>query len=402
MQHPDATISELIAAHKSGHALDQRFYVDPEIYALEVDKIVMRDWILAGHVAELAEPGDFKVFRVAGESAIIVRGSDGELQAFANVCRHRGSLVCLENSGSVRKFTCPYHGWTYDIDGNLVAARSMPSDFDKSAHGLQRVSLDTIHGLIMVSFNSTPPALDRARADLAEPMAMFGFEDLKVAAYKEYLIPANWKLSVENYQECYHCATAHPEYARMHTLTIEERKRGRPQGRMLARLEACGLKDVTVDHWVDGAAPGDTVYGYWRAALFEGYKTGSRDGKPVAPLLGELTDYDGGASDMVIGPLSFFLCYSDHVVCYVFTPVDLENSRCDIYWLVRGDAREGKDYDVDKLTWLWDITTESDKRIIVNNWKGVKSRFYTPGPLSRMEGTERDYIEWLLEALQRD
>ena len=188
----------------------------------------------------------------------------------------------------------------------------------------------------------------------------------------------------------------------MHTLTIEERKRGRPQGRMLARLEACGLKDISVDYWVDDATPGDTVYGYWRSALFDGYKTGSKDGAPVAPLLGDLTDYDGGASDMVIGPLSYFLCYSDHVVCYVFTPVDRENSRCDIYWLVRSDAKEGRDYDVNALTWLWDITTESDKEIIVNNWKGVKSRFYKPGPLSGMEGTERSYLEWLLEALQRD
>ena len=395
-------IAELIAAQKPGHALEQRFYVDPEVYALEIERVVMHDWILAGHVSELPEPGDFKVLRVAGESAIIVRGADGALNAFANVCRHRGSLVCLESSGSVRKFTCPYHGWTYDIDGNLVAARSMPADFDKSAYGLHRVSIDVVHGLLLVSFNPTPPSLDGARAEMAEPMALFGFEDLKVAAYKEYEIPANWKLAVENYQECYHCATAHPDYAKMHTLTIDERRRQRVQGSMLARLESCGLKDVSVDHWVDNAVPGDTVYGYWRTALFEGYKTGSKEGAPVAPLLGELTGYDGGASDMVLGPLSYFLCYSDHVVCYVFTPVDIGNSRCDIYWLVRGDAKEGTDYDVGELTWLWDITTESDKEIIVNNWKGVRSRFYTPGPLSGMEGTERSYLEWLLRALQRD
>jgi len=402
MPYDSRSISELIAAQKPGHALDQRFYVDREIYALEMERIVMRDWILAGHIAELAEPGDFKVLNVADESAIIVRSSEGKLNAFANVCRHRGSLVCLQKGGNVRKFTCPYHGWMYDIDGNLVAARDMPPDFDKSAHGLRRVSVDTVHGLIFLSFAGVPPTLDAARHGLAEPMSMFGFEDLKVAAYKEYEIAANWKLAVENYQECYHCATAHPDYAKMHTLTIEERKRQRIQDGMLARFETCGLKDISVDHWVDHAAPGDTVYGYWRSAMFEGYKTGSRDGAPVAPLLGELTDYDGGASDMVIGPLSYFLCYSDHVVCYVFTPVDLENSRCDIYWLVRGDAREGRDYDVDELTWLWDITTEADKEIIVNNWKGVKSRFYTPGPLSGMEHTERSYVEWLLAALQRD
>ena len=402
MQYEQRSIAELVAAHRAGHALDQRFYVDPDLYALEIDRIVMRDWILAGHVSELPEPGDFKILTVANESAIVVRGSNGALKAFANVCRHRGSLVCLERRGNVRKFTCPYHGWTYDIDGDLVAARAMPPEFNKAEYSLRKVSIATVHGLIMISFNSAPPTLDNARRDLAEPMGMFGFENLKVAAYKEYEIAANWKLAVENYQECYHCSTAHPEYAKMHTLTIDERKRQRIQQGMLARMESCGVTDISVDNWVDDAAPGDTVYGYWRTALFEGYKTGSKEGAPVAPLLGNLIDYDGGASDMVIGPLSYFLCYSDHVVCYVFTPVDIGNSRCDIYWLVRSDAVEGKDYAVEQLTWLWDITTESDKEIIVNNSKGVKSRFYTPGPLSGMEHTERSYIEWFLDALQRD
>ena len=136
-------------------------------------------------------------------------------------------------------------------------------------------------------------------------------------------------------------------------------------------------------------------------ALFDGYVTGSRDGQPVAPLLGQQTGYDGGASDFSFGAFSFLLAYSDHVVCYVFTPVDMNNSRCEIYWLVRGDAVEAKDYDVDKLTWLWDVTTRADKEIIVNNSKGVHSKYYEPGPFSRMERAERVYIEWILQELAR-
>ena len=94
------------------------------------------------------------------------------------------------------------------------------------------------------------------------------------------------------------------------------------------------------------------------------------------------------------------LAYSDHVVAYVFTPVDQNNSRCEIYWMVRADAIEGQDYDVDELTWLWDITTTSDKAIIVNNSKGVHSKYYEPGPLSKMEKEERSYIEWILRELK--
>jgi Rieske 2Fe-2S family protein len=285
----------------------------------------------------------------------------------------------------------------YDIDGKLFAARDMPSDFDMAAHGLNPVSVDVIPGLIFVCFTDTPLSLEGAKRDLAEPMAMFDFEDLKVAAQKSYEIPANWKLSIENYQECYHCATAHPEYARMHTLMLNRDKRERVQGNMLETMESCGVKDIFIDYIDTAARPGEMG----RTALFDKYKTGSRNGGPVAPLLGDLTDYDGGASDFSFGAFSFLLAYSDHVVAYVFTPVDQNNSNCEIYWLVRGDAEEGKDYDVDDLTWLWDVTTKADKEIIVNNSKGVHSKYYQPGPFSGMERPERIYIEWILEELQR-
>ncbi len=395
------SIAELIAARKPGYSLDQRFYADPDIYKLELEKVIYRNWILAGHESQLKEPGDFKVLTVADESAILVRGRDGALNAFANVCRHRGSLVCLEAEGRTDKFACPYHGWMYDIDGRLFAARNMPDDFDMSAHSLKPVSIDVVHGLVFVCFTDDPPSLDGCKRELAEPMAMFDIPNLKVAAQKSYDIPANWKLSIENYQECYHCATAHPEYARMHTLMLDDEKRERVQDRMLGRMEACGLREIWIDRVDTAARPGEMGYGYSRTALFNKYKTGSRDGEPVAPLLGKLTDYDGGASDFNFGGFSFLLAYSDHVVAYVFTPTGHRSSKCEIYWLVRGDAVEGTDYDVDELTWLWDITTISDKEIIVNNSKGVHSRYYEPGPFSGMEKEESNYIDWILEELQR-
>ena len=164
-----------------------------------------------------------------------MRSKEGTLNAFANVCRHRGSLVCLEKQGSTRKFKCPYHGWVYNIDGKLIAARNMPSDFDKADYSLHQLSIDVLHGMIFVCFSDSPPSLAAAKRDLNEPMAMFDFENLKVAAQKTYPIDANWKLSIENYQECYHCATAHPDYAKMHTLTLDDNKRDRVQGHMIAR-----------------------------------------------------------------------------------------------------------------------------------------------------------------------
>lgn len=396
-----AAIEALVRDQRPGYSLDQRFYTDPDIYALELERIVYRNWFLAGHESEFADPGDFRVFEAAGESAIVLRDGDGALRAFANVCRHRGSLVCLETAGNARRFVCPYHGWTYALDGRLTAARAMPDDFDRDAHGLLPVACETIHGLVFVCFSPAPPRLAGCRAALRAPMAMFGFDNLKVAARRTYDIPANWKLAVENYQECYHCAPAHPEYARMHTLMLDPARRERVQQAMRDRMAACGIDDISIDRIDMAAVPGEIGYGYSRTALFDGYLTGSRDGKPVAPLLGDLRDYDGGGSDFSFGAFSFLLAYSDHVVAYVFTPVEQHASRCEITWLVRGDAQPGRDYDVDDLVWLWDVTTEADRTIIVNNAKGVMSRHYRPGPLSRMERAEGVYLQWILQELLR-
>ena len=167
------SIRELIACQRSGCSLEQRFYTDPEIYALDLECIVMRNWIFTGHQSQLAEVGDYLVLNVAGESAIVVRSKEGGIKAFANVCRHRGSIVCLEKSGNTRKFECPYHGWMYDTDGNLIAARNMPEDFDRASYGLHKVPVEIVHGLIFICFCDAPPSIEGARRDMAEPLAMF-------------------------------------------------------------------------------------------------------------------------------------------------------------------------------------------------------------------------------------
>jgi len=394
------SIKDLIANHQIGWSLDQRFYTDPDIYEAELDHLITQNWIMVGHESEFSEIGDFKVFSMANESAIIVRAKEGEIKAFANVCRHRGSLVCLEGSGTTQKFNCPYHGWVYGLDGKLMAARNMPDDFNKKEFGLHDLSIEVVHGLIFVCFSKNPPSLESAKKELEEPMAIFDFQNLKVAASKTYSIEANWKLSIENYQECYHCATAHPEYATMHTMMLDRKTRKRVQQHMLEKMKVCGIKDIEIDRTNSNAPLGEQGYEYSRTAMFEGYKTGSKDGEPLAPLLGNIKDYDGGASDFSLGPFSFMLAYSDHVVCYVFYPIDHKNSECEIYWLVRNDAEEGRDYNKDELMWLWHVTTEADKEIIVNNRKGVESKFYTPGPYSGMEIIPTTYTHWILKELE--
>ena len=187
----------------------------------------------------------------------------------------------------------------------------------------------------------------------------------------------------------------------MHTLTLDLEQRERLREELRRRMPVCGVRDYSIDRIDSAARPGESGYGYSRSALFGKYRTGSADGQPVAPLLGDFSDYDGGASDFSFGPFSFLLAYSDHVVAYVFTPVDQHRSTCEIYWLVRGDAEEGSDYDVERLTWLWHVTTLADRDIITNNARGVHSKYYDPGPFARMEKAERIFTEWILQELQR-
>ena len=129
--------------------------------------------------------------------------------------------------------------------------------------------------------------------------------------------------------------------------------------------------------------------------------TGSREGKPLARLLGVIKDFDGGTTDFQIGPVTFALAYCDHVVIYRFTPLSANSTECDISWLVNSAAEDGRDYDRKELTWLWDVTTIADKKIIECNQAGVSSRFYKPGPYSEMEHFTARFANWYLDTLRR-
>ncbi|MBT5074257.1 MAG: Rieske 2Fe-2S domain-containing protein [Kordiimonadaceae bacterium] len=337
---------------KAGWSLPRKYYKDPDVFEREKEAIIYNNWVFAGHVSQIPETGDYFLFNLLDESAIIVRTNDGSIAAYYNVCLHRGSHICKENSGNAKRFLCPYHAWSYDLDGSLFAARGMPESFDKSEINLHECAIDFIEDMIFVNFSDNPTSLKSAKRDLAPALEIFDFKNMKVAAHKNYPIAANWKITLENYQECYHCAPSHPEYALSHTLKYDGEKYDQLQKPMLSRMEACGIKNYEVYKQFDAQEEGQEQYSYSRYALFEKYKTGSEDGKPLAPLLGNINGYDHGASDFGVGPLTWMLAYNDHVVVYVFTPTSHETSACDQYWLVRSDAEEGVDYDLERLTWL--------------------------------------------------
>jgi phenylpropionate dioxygenase-like ring-hydroxylating dioxygenase large terminal subunit len=318
----------------------------------------------------------------------------------ANVCRHRGSRICLKSEGRASMLVCPYHAWAYNLDGSLRSARYMAGDFDAKSHGLKSIHLRVVEGLVLISFAEHPLDLGHAEAALHAAYGPYGWGNAKVAHRELYPIQANWKLAVENYLECYHCGPAHKEYSKLHALEQPAEQIAGLNAAMKARTCALGVEVGTITRWLPSSS-GEPPIMCFRYALYDGVKTGSEDGSPLAPLMGEFTDYDGGVTSTHFGPASFFVAYADHGVIYRFMPLTVSTSAMEVIWLVRGDAREGVDYDRDKLTWLWRVTSEADKRITEDNQAGVNSRYYTPGPYAPMEPNAKRYIAWYLGEVAR-
>jgi len=384
--------------YKSGYSLNQRYYKDEGIYNLEINNIFHKHWLFAGHISQVPAKGDYFLFEFSNESIIIVRNKNNKLKAHINVCRHRGSKICLDKKGNKNLLTCPYHAWSYDLDGVLISAREMPGDFKFEHNSLIPVHLELIGGFIFISLSKNPLSLNNLKRDLNETLELFGLDCLKLVKHKSYSIPANWKLAVENYNECYHCIPSHKEFSRIHLMGTNDEvfklKKSEYQ-----QLNENNPKYAQFNCYYDNAEPGQEGYQYDRNPLNPGIFSGTVTGEAAAPLLGKLTEYDHGASELMIGPLMFFLIYDDHIVGYRFTPISVDNCVCDIFWMVRDDAIENIDFNINNLIWLWDTTTVADKTIIINNQKGVNSKFYSPGRLSLMENFQKEFLDWYIKTI---
>ena len=395
-----AQLESLLAAQPGASSLQQPFYNDPALFEHDMARIHLRRWLCAGHASEIPETGNWFRFDVAGESVIIVRGSDSEVRALVNVCRHRGSLVCSEQAGSGNRLVCPYHGWAYDLQGRLRTARNMP-DLDLSARSLATVHCRLVAGLIFVCFAEEPPDFSLVEKVATQSLGRYGWGEARVAHRASYNVKANWKLVTENYQECYHCRPAHPEFARFHSSERPDEDTVDLVKASVDKAEAQGIVIEEYDFWPAGELEGQEGVDCAHDAMYEGALTGSRDGNPLAPLMGDFRDYCEGIFTYVeVGPASFFLAYPDHGLLYLFTPRGVHDTDMQVLWLVDAKAEEGRDYSEDDLIWLWDVTSRADKRIIEDNQQGVNSRYYVPGPYGPMERLTRLFTDWYLDQVR--
>ena len=396
-------IEALCAAYRGAGPLQRPFYTSPAVFKTDMERIWRRHWLYAGHSCLIPQAGDWMTWAIGFDSVICARGRDGDVRAFHNTCRHRGARICREEHGNGRAFVCPYHAWTYDLDGRLRTATEREFGLHQSQLGLHPVPLKNVAGLLFIALGDDPVSFDRVASEVGEKMRHQGLEDAKLARSMRYTVRANWKLVFENNRECYHCNTAHPEYvqgtydtARFSPASLPEVERQEQlAGERFARM---GLGDAMASSEMTGA--------YWRAArtpLMQGWKTQSLDGAPVAPLMGTFRardEWSGGTLRSTIFPNFWQHASDDHAVSTRITPVDATTCQVDVYWFVHKDAVEGTDYSLEKLMPFWQRTSEQDWEICEANQAGILSSHYQPGPYSRVRETNvQHFVDWYLGAL---
>ena len=214
MSAAESMLQEL-RRHRTGYALPRDFYRDETFLQLELDHLFHKDWIFAGHDCEIPKAGDFFTIELGQYPLIVARDKNGKIHAHHNTCRHRGFRVCDELHGSVKRFVCPYHQWSYDPDGSLIRTKAMGQEnFQQGEYGLKQAHAESAGGYIFVSVADQPPDFARLREMVTPYFAPFDVANARVAYESRIIEEGNWKLVLENNRECYHCAGSHPELCR--------------------------------------------------------------------------------------------------------------------------------------------------------------------------------------------
>ncbi len=391
-------VRQMIENHRPEGSLERSFYTDPAVFELEEEKIFRKYWLYAGHVSQIPNPGDYFLRNVQNESLIIMRGDDHQVRALYNVCRHRGSQICWEETGHMGNLVCPYHAWVYKRDGTLKHARLFPEDFDKSRFGLHRAPVEVLEGFIFISLSDEPVSFDPVRSLLGAYLEPHDITNAKVC-HTEYLdIQANWKILAENYRECYHCGPSHPDFCvaspwaagvGSKRLAVEEQR--------LIKMAEPRWKEMGLPF---GDYPREGIEAWYqasRAPLAADHDSFTLDGKLVAPPMGQFEGPEGVGYLSVSALPTFSIELSvDHGFLMCITPVTPTVTRLQQQWLVRGDAVEGVDYDVEKVTKMWKIGGPQDWDICERQQVGISSSRYRPGPFADVESWTVSFIRWYL------
>ena len=403
-------IRKLIHNRRKGYTLPAPFYLSKEVHDLDIAEIFSKHWIYVAVEPDIAEPGDYIKVEIGHNSVIIVRDDDMNVKAFHNVCRHRGSQLCDDAKGSVGNIVCPYHQWTYDLSGKLIYNEHMGEDFDKSDHNLKPVHVGNIAGLIFICLSDNPPADFEDMKRAMEPyIAPHRIQDTKIIHQEDLIENGNWKLTMENNRECYHCVANHPELLNSmyefgfgyqpspeNAAKVQEfRDLIETEG---ARWAACGLPSAEIDV-LDSRA---SAYRTQRLPLDKAGESQTMDSLVACQkLLGDLTQRNLGGLSFWTQPNSWHHFMSDHIVTFSVLPIDAQHTLLSTKWLVHKDAVEGKDYNTKKITEVWQATNKQDSTLVERTQRGVHSDQYEPGPYSPYtEELVEKFTNWYIQRLE--
>ena len=335
----------------------------------------------------------------------------------------------LGASGNTPVFRCPYHAWSYDLDGKLIAAYGMPADFAFADNGLLPCHVRTAEGFIFLNFarDKPPPDFETEANGIRGIGQRYGTAGLKIGARIQYPTNANWKLALENFLECYHCGPAHRSLVTTHdwdySISADQKTRreqeiakwvppevrpGRAPAPQAAAPQGAAPQAAAPQAPPQGGGMGQTGSPSLanRGWLMPGYVTGSLDGKPAAPLLPNFKAYTHGFREATTSwSTGYWAAYDDHVAVARFTPRGVASTDAEIIWLVNPSARAGRDYQVDRLVALWDITMREDKWIVENNHQGIacgggyRSGRYATHEVGRV--TPGAFIAWYMKEVAR-
>jgi Rieske 2Fe-2S family protein len=359
--------------------LPGRYYTDPEIFAAEQERVFEQMWFCAVRSADLPNPGDFKTVTIGRESVLISRARDNSIRAFLNVCRHRGARLCTSESGSVKRaFQCPYHAWTYGLDGKLVAAPNLTSmpDIDRVEYGLTNVHVREWLGYTWISLAEHPASFEETvqsavteRLGTLEAIDGYEIADLDVGRRIRYEVKANWKLIIENFMECYHCATIHPELTEV-----------------LPEFADGYAAQYYVGH---GAEFGTEISGF------------TVDGSEGFDKLSGITeDQDRRYYAITIRPQVFINLVPDHVIIHRMYPMAPDYTIVECDWLyAKQVVAEGRD--VSRSVELFHRVNEQDFDACERCQPAMSSRAYANGGvLVPSEHHIGEFHEWLERVLR--
>jgi Rieske 2Fe-2S family protein len=399
--HSREVLLNRLRLRKPETALDRDFYCSAEDFQTELALIWYRDWLFVGHDCEVLNPGNYFTVQIGEYPVIVVRDRDGTLRAFHNSCRHRGSRICASERGTAARLVCPYHAWTYHLDGRLFAARDMGSDFDKSRYSLKPIHCQSVGGYVWISLADSPPDFEPVRRQMEPYFLPHELHNTKIAFESTIVEKANWKLVWENNRECYHCSANHPELIR--TFADDPTLTGVDGASTNPRITE------KWNHWESVGLPSTfklATNGQYRTArmpLIDGTVSFTMDGTAAVsrPLSDRVTEKNTGTLLLFHYPSTWNHVLADHAITFRMLPISPSETLLTTKWLVHKDAVEGVDYDLKKMTEVWLATNDADRRICQENQIGVASPAYDPAPYSAIhEGGVTQFVNWYCQHLE--